>query len=184
MATLIIAVSVLFVIDLAEVSGFTGTPTLDRTGTATGTAVATLATAVSATTTAANEFVFGACGNREGNTAGVTFSASTAGGSATFGADIDTTNPAKNGEGLRDTWATSGASGTSPSITFNLSASTNTVLAACIASFKGVVAATDPFPAGYYQQDPATDNRFNTTLRMCKRVGRLWVPQRRVFALP
>lgn len=42
---------------------------------------------------------------------------------------------------------------------------------------------TDPFPAGYYQQDPVSDNRFNTTLRMCKRAGRLWVPHRRVFAL-
>ncbi len=136
-----ISVSTLFVIDMAEVNGFTGTPTLDRTGTAIGTAVATLATAVSATTTAASEFVFGACGNAEGNTAGITFSASTAGGGATLGADIDTTNPPKNGEGLRDTWATSGTSGTSPSITFNLSASTATKLAACIASFKGVVAA-------------------------------------------
>ncbi len=139
--TFVISANTLYVVDLVEISGFTGTPTLDRTGTAAGGPVATLATAVSATTTAASEFVFGGCGDAQGNTAGITWSASTAGGGATLGADIDTTNPPKNGEGLRDTWATSGASGTSPSITFNLSASTSTKLAACIASFKDVAAA-------------------------------------------
>jgi hypothetical protein len=132
-------------------TGFSGTPTLDRTGTASGGGVSTLAVPVSSTTTAASEFVFGDCGDGEGNTTGITFSASTAGGGATLGADIDRTNPPKNGEGLRDTWATSGASGTSPSITFNLSAATNTALAACIATFKGVVTVANPFKhsAGY-----------------------------------
>jgi hypothetical protein len=134
-----------------EITGFTGTPTLDRTGTAIGTAVSTLATAVSATITAASEFVFGGCGDTQGATAGITWSASTTGGGATLGADIDTRNPPKNGQGLRDTWATSGGSGTSPSITFNLSAATNTTLSACIATFQGVVTATNPFKhsAGY-----------------------------------
>jgi hypothetical protein len=146
-----ISASTLYELQQAEITGFTGTPTLDVSGTAVGTAVATLATAVSAVTTAASEFVFGCCGNAEGNTAGITWSASTAGGGATFGADIDTVNPAKNGEGLRDAWATSGASGTSPSVTFNLSAATGTKLAACIATFKGVVTAVNPYKhsAGY-----------------------------------
>ena len=134
--------AVLYQIVQAEVSGFTGTPTLDKTGSQIATA--SLTDVVSAASiTAASEFVFAGCGNREGATTGITFSTSTAGGSATIGSPepIQNVNAAKNGEGLRASWATSGGSGTSPSITFNLSATTNNNLTAGIATFQGVVAA-------------------------------------------
>lgn len=131
----------LYHLAMAEITGFTGTPTLDRQGTATATGLAAVTVQTALATTAATELVFAGCGDSQGNTAGIAWSASTAGGGATLGADIDTINPTKNGEGIRDVWATSGASGTTPSITFNLSPATNVVLAAGIATFKDVAAA-------------------------------------------
>lgn len=132
--------SVLYETVQYEVSGWGGaTPTLDQTGnTNNSNTVTTFTTTVSATITAASEFIAGAAGNAEGNTAGTVFNASTAGGSATFGADISQVNPGKNQEGIDAAWATSGASGTSPSITTNYSSSTNTHFSAVIATFKGV----------------------------------------------
>ena len=135
-------VGTLYEIAQAEITGFTGTPTLDLTGTVTGTAVATLQVGVGGSTAAATEFFFAVCGDSQGATAGLTWSASTAAGGSTLGADIDTVNPAKNGEGLRDTWATTGNISTAPNITFNISAVTNNILAAVSTSFQDVLASS------------------------------------------
>jgi hypothetical protein len=160
-----------------EVSGFTGTPTLQLVGVATGTTVATLGVLSSTGTADPGLFMVGGIGDREGATSGITFSASTALNSATFGADLDAVNPPKNGEGIRDAWATSGAAGTQPGIQFNLSAATNTTLAACLATFKAAAAAAaDPFPAGYIR-----DADLNPLIRMSKKAKGLWTPKRRIF---
>jgi hypothetical protein len=136
----------------AEIAGFAGTPTFDQSGTAIGTGVNTVNPVTSVGVTGAGDFVFGCCGDRQGGTAGLTWSAGTALGlGATFGADIDTINPVKNGEGIRDSWETAGGAGSSPGIGFTLSVATNTTLAACVVAFKDVVASTNPFKhsAGY-----------------------------------
>jgi hypothetical protein len=141
----VISASTSYIQQEAEVAGFTGTATFDQSGTAIGTGVNTVNPVTSAGVTGASDFVFGCCGNREGNTSGVTFTASAAlGVGAVFGADIDTNNPAKNGEGMRDAWETAGGVGTTPGIGFGTSVATNTTLAACVIAFKDVAAAAAP----------------------------------------
>lgn len=153
--TFTISATTLFEIAMAEATGFTGTPTLDVSGTATGSNVSTLNPVVSSVTTADNDFVFACCGNAEGSTAGVVFNASTANGNATLGADIDTVNAPKNGEGLRDTWATAGLNTTTPGIVFNLSSTSHTVLAGCIVAFMSVAVANVYLPPrGTHQAVP------------------------------
>lgn len=137
----VIAASVNYLLAQVEVSGWTGTPTLDTSGTGTATAAATVSVQAGVTA-AASEFVFACCGNAEGNTASVVFNASTSSaGLSTGPTDVDTFNPAKNNEGIRDTWGTSGALGVNPQISFNTSSSSNTRLAAISAAFRDVAAA-------------------------------------------
>lgn len=113
---------------------------LDKTGSATGTNVATLATAVGSATYADSELVVGAMGIINDSSGSVSPTASTAGGSATLGADIDGVGAIGSGSGIgaRNTWATAGAAGTSPSITFNDDRSTLNHISGVVATFTSV----------------------------------------------
>ncbi len=131
----VITPSSLYVVNVAEISGVSTTSPLDKTGTATG---GTVAVVQSAGTSQAAEFVFGVA--RLKNASGITPTTwtlpSTSGAGATFGADIDSLGAVTgvNNFGLLDSWATSGAIGSTPLFDFTCSGGTPTQTC-CIATF-------------------------------------------------
>lgn len=130
-------------VGLQEVSGVQTSTPLDRTGTNSGTSPVT--TAVSSTITDTGELVINVSGGYDSSAKNnrTWTRPSSAGGSATFQADIDFFNPNKGGGvGIIISWAISGGSGTSPSITTTTDSSTNLTQRACIATFKAVAAST------------------------------------------
>jgi hypothetical protein len=131
-------VSTAYSLQIAEIGGITNAQ-FDVAGSNTGSNVASLTTAVSSPTKFASEFIFGVSniGNNSSGTVGVT--ASSAAGSATIGGDIDN-QPADGavlGQGGATNWATTGALGTSPSLTFNYDRSTLMAVSVVVASFIG-----------------------------------------------
>jgi hypothetical protein len=143
---------------VAEISGVATASPLDVTGlynpgaTATALALPVTVTAGSVTT-AANEFMYAMLGGWQSSTHGSwTWSASTVAGGATLGADID--QGMTGGEtNITHGWATTGASGTSPSWTFNGSANL------CYGS--GVIATFKAAPSGA----PPKSGQFFTMFR-------------------
>lgn len=131
---------------LAEISGAsTITIPVDQSGSSTtGTGVAV---AVGTPITAGSEFVYFVCGRK--NTSAITalsWSASTASGSATFQADIDQlgVNGGASNVCIEHSWALSGASSTSPSVAPNYTGISGVPVNLVASFFAGAVASILP----------------------------------------
>lgn len=125
-------------VEIIEVNGITKTSPYDTTFTATGSAVASVT--AGGAPGHDTEFVFLMNSDWEGNTSGITFSSPVwqSVGNPAF-TTLDTTNPAKNGNGAIVAWSIftlSPQSGTFANVIGGLSASTNTVLGMSISYFK------------------------------------------------